>query len=123
MTTSLESGRRSISTGDRFRPKATIVDLLDRVLDKGLVLNADLIISVGGVPLLGVNLRAVVAGMETMLEYGLMKDWDAQIRSQARKSLKMEGTDGCAGEFAESQNHAGDKGTQGGSLENTTENH
>jgi len=31
---------------------ATLVDLLDRVLDKGLVLNADLIIHVAGIPLL-----------------------------------------------------------------------
>jgi len=60
---------------------ATLVDLLDRVLDKGLVINADLIISLAGVPLIGVNLRAALAGMETMLEYGLMKDWDARTRA------------------------------------------
>ena len=61
--------------------RATLVDLLDRVLDKGLVINADLIISLAGVPLIGVNLRAALAGMETMLEYGLMKEWDARIRT------------------------------------------
>ena len=60
---------------------ATLVDLLDRVLDKGLVINADLIISLAGVPLIGVNLRAALAGMETMLEYGLMKEWDAHTRA------------------------------------------
>ncbi len=47
---------------------ATLVDLLDRVLEKGLVLNADLIISLAGVPLLGVNLKACLAGIDTMLE-------------------------------------------------------
>lgn len=60
---------------------ATLVDLLDRVLDKGLVINADIIISLAGVPLIGVNLRAALAGMETMLEYGMMKDWDERTRS------------------------------------------
>jgi len=60
---------------------ATLVDLLDRVLDKGLVINADIIISLAGVPLIGVNLRAALAGMETMLEYGLMKEWDARARA------------------------------------------
>jgi len=60
---------------------ATLVDLLDRVLDKGLVINADLIISLAGVPLIGVNLRAALAGMETMLQYGLMKEWDEHIRA------------------------------------------
>jgi len=57
-----------------------LVDLLDRVLDKGLVLQADLIISLAGVPLIGVCLRAALASMETMLRYGLMTDWDEKSR-------------------------------------------
>lgn len=60
---------------------ATLVDLLDRVLDKGLIIHADLIISVAGVPLLGVNLRAALAGMETMLKYGMMQGWDERTRA------------------------------------------
>jgi hypothetical protein len=63
--------------------QATLVDLLDRVLDKGLVLNADLIIHVAGVPLLGVNLKACLAGMETMLKYGIWRDWDEAQRAVA----------------------------------------
>ena len=59
---------------------SAIVDLLDRVLDKGLLISADVIISVAGVPLIGVNLRAALAGMETMVEYGMMKQWDECIR-------------------------------------------
>lgn len=55
--------------------RATVVDLLDRVLDKGLVINADVIISLAGVPLVAVNLRAAVASVETMLDYGLMRDF------------------------------------------------
>jgi len=54
--------------------RATLVDLLDRVLDKGLLINADVIISLAGVPLIAVNLRAAIASVETMLEYGLMKE-------------------------------------------------
>lgn len=65
----------------RSGPSA-IVDLLDRVLEKGIVINADIIISVAGIPLIGVNLRAAIAGMETMLNYGIMKEWDQGIRSQ-----------------------------------------
>ncbi len=64
-------------------PQATLVDLLDRVLDRGLVINADIIISLAGVPLIGINLRAVVAGMETMVKYGVMREWDDRLRSQA----------------------------------------
>lgn len=54
--------------------RAGIVDLLDRILDKGLILNADLIISLAGVPLIAVSLRAAIAGVETMQRYGMMKE-------------------------------------------------
>jgi len=67
---------------------ATLVDLLDRVLDKGLIINADLIVSVAGIPLLGVNLRAALAGMETMLKYGIMQAWDEQTRAWEREYRK-----------------------------------
>lgn len=60
---------------------ATLVDLLDRILDKGLMIYADVIVSVAGVPLIGVNLRAALAGMETMLKYGVMVDWDEKSRA------------------------------------------
>jgi len=54
--------------------RAGIVDLLDRVLEKGLVLDADLIISLAGVPLIAVSLRAAIAGVETMAKYGMMRE-------------------------------------------------
>ena len=37
------------------------------------------------IPLIGVNLRAAIAGMETMLEYGLLQQWDADTRAWARR--------------------------------------
>ena len=67
---------------------ATLVDLLDRILDKGLVINADIIISVSGIPLIGVNLRAALAGMETMLKYGVMQAWDEKSRAWEREHRK-----------------------------------
>jgi len=75
-----------------WKSRATLVDLLDRVFDKGVVINADLIISVAGVPLIGVNLRAALAGMETMLKYGMMQDIDAKTRmweAQYRKNKEV----------------------------------
>mgnify|MGYP001560059659 CR=1 FL=1 len=66
----------------------TISDLLDRVLDKGLIINADIIITLSGIPLMAVSLSAAIAGMETMLEYGLMTDWDVNTRVRDRKLAK-----------------------------------
>lgn len=63
--------------------RVTLVDLLDRVLDKGLVVQADVIISVAGIPLIAVNLRATIAGMQTMLEHGCLTAWDQALREEA----------------------------------------
>lgn len=60
-----------------------LVDLIDRILVKGVILQADLVISVSGVPLIGVNLKAAIAGMTTMLDYGMMEAWDEEIRRYA----------------------------------------
>lgn len=73
-----------------WKSRATLVDLLDRVFDKGVVIQADLIISVAGIPLIGVNLRAALAGMETMLKYGLLQDMDAKTRMWEAQHRKNE---------------------------------
>jgi hypothetical protein len=66
----------------------TLVDLLDRVLDKGIIIYADLIVSLAGIPLIGVNLRAAIAGMETMLKYGMMTEWDDRVRTWERQRIE-----------------------------------
>jgi hypothetical protein len=45
-----------------------------------MVNNADLIITVAGIPMIGENLRAILASMETMLDYGMMEDCDKATR-------------------------------------------
>jgi len=67
-----------------------LVDLVDRILVKGVILRADLIISVSGVPLIGVNLKAAIAGMTTMLDYGMMEAWDEKIRRYALENSEEE---------------------------------
>lgn len=64
-----------------IKNKSSIVDLLDRILDKGVIINADILIHVAGIPLIAVSLRAAIAGIETMLEYGMMEAWDESIRN------------------------------------------
>ena len=68
---------------------ATLVDLLDRILDKGLILDADLIIHVAGIPLIGIKLKAAIAGIETMLKFGIWEDWDAAQRAVATEEQRL----------------------------------
>ena len=50
---------------------STLADVIDRVLDKGLVINADICVSVAGVEFLGIKIRAALASFETAARYGL----------------------------------------------------
>lgn len=68
-----------------------IVDLLDVILRDGAVIEADVIISVADIPLVGLKLRAALAGMATMTEYGIFEEWDRQQRRRALDSERMSG--------------------------------
>src|SRR5690625_7649708 len=76
----------SVPMDPHRNPDVTLSDLITVLLDKGTYLNIDLIISVADIPLIGVNLRATIAGMETMLEYGMKGDWDEKTRDWVRKN-------------------------------------
>ena len=67
-----------------------IVELIDRTLNKGVILNADLIITVADVPLLAANLKLALASVETMLKYGVMNDWltDVSLDKEENKPIE-----------------------------------
>lgn len=48
---------------------SSMSDVLDRVLDKGIVIDAEVNFEVAGLILVGVEARVVVASIETYLEY------------------------------------------------------
>lgn len=62
-------------TGKGMEPRreseGTLIHVVETLLDKGLVLNADIMVSVAGVELLGIRLRAALASFETAARYGL----------------------------------------------------
>lgn len=53
------------------RDQGDLAEMLDTVLDKGVVVNADVAVAVGDTELLGIRLRAAIASFETAAEYGL----------------------------------------------------
>ncbi len=63
-----EEGRVVRSSTDRG---GSLADVIDIVLDRGLVINADITVSVAGVELLGIKIRAALASFETAARYGL----------------------------------------------------
>jgi hypothetical protein len=53
------------------RGSSDLAEMVELLLDKGVVINADIVVSVGDTELLGVRLRAAVASFETAAQYGL----------------------------------------------------
>jgi hypothetical protein len=54
-------------------PSTTLVDILDRVLDKGLVVAGDIKVSLANVELLTIQVRLLVCSIDKAQEIGL--DW------------------------------------------------
>lgn len=59
-----------------------IVELLDVLLREGAVIQADVVVTVADIPLIGISLRAAIAGMTTMTEHGLFNEWDTTHRER-----------------------------------------
>lgn len=59
--------------------RESIADVVDRILDKGIVVNADIAISLAGTELLGIRIRAALASFETAARYGLAFPSDTKI--------------------------------------------
>ncbi|WP_338017986.1 gas vesicle protein [Streptomyces taklimakanensis] len=76
----------------------TLDDLVEVLLNKGAVLHLDLIVAVADIPLIGVSLRAAIAGMETMLEYGMMRRWDEDTRAWVERSTARRDLEPAPGE-------------------------
>ncbi|MFQ5894800.1 MAG: gas vesicle structural protein GvpA [Nitrospinota bacterium] len=48
---------------------STLAEVIDRILDKGIVIDAWVMVSLVGIDLLGIEARVVIAGVETFLKY------------------------------------------------------
>jgi hypothetical protein len=73
---------------------ASLADILERVLDKGIVIAGDIQINLLDIELLTIKLRLLVASVDRAREMGI--DWwetDASLSSKARKSLEDENRD------------------------------
>jgi hypothetical protein len=68
----------------RTAPEASLTEVLDRVLDRGIVIDAWLRVSVAGIALIDVDARVVVASIRTYL---LHTDGLAQASLAARPSM------------------------------------
>lgn len=64
-----------LARGGAMQPQrdreGTLTHVIETLLDRGLVINADITVAVGGVELLGIRIRAALASFDTAARYGL----------------------------------------------------
>lgn len=65
-----------------------LIDVLDVVLDKGVALKGDLILSIAGIDLVYLDLRVLIASVETLIETD--KETAAQLSSKQLDREKEE---------------------------------
>ncbi|MCK4340970.1 MAG: gas vesicle protein [Phycisphaerae bacterium] len=75
-------GAQAPSTG-------TLADVIDRILDKGLVIDADITISIVDVELLNIKIRAVLCSLETAARYGLELPSGTNMETEAWKEAQI----------------------------------
>jgi len=69
-----------------MQPQGSLVDVLDRVLDKGLVIAGDIAVNLLDIELLTIKVRLVIASVDKAKEMGI--DWwqrDPQLTSSAAR--------------------------------------
>jgi Gas vesicle protein len=73
------------------QPVSTLADLLERVLDKGIVIAGDITLCLGEIELLQIKIRLMIASVDKAREMGI--DWwqhDPALSSGARKGEKRD---------------------------------
>ena len=70
-----------------------LFDLLDRILDKGVVINGDITVAFAGVDLLSLKVNLVIASLETAKRYGVELPWEkwAREKQELEKKEKKNG--------------------------------
>ena len=71
---------------ERAAGGTSLIDVLDRVLDKGIVIDAWVRVSLVGIDLITVEARIVVASIETYLKYSEAVGQSASVSRPALES-------------------------------------
>ena len=68
----------------------SLIDVLDRVLDKGIVIDAWVRISLVGIDLITIEARVVVASIDTYLKYAEAVGEPVETESRRRVAVEVE---------------------------------
>jgi hypothetical protein len=69
-------------------PAGNLLELLDRILDKGVVIIGDIRVSVADIELLKIQIRLLVASVDKAKEMGVDFSWAQRIESKDKQTIK-----------------------------------
>lgn len=70
------------------RPATNLLELLDRILDKGVVIIGDIRISVADIELLKIQIRLLIASVDKAKEMGIDFSWAQRIEGSEQEKVK-----------------------------------
>ncbi|MFD0142741.1 MULTISPECIES: gas vesicle protein [unclassified Streptomyces] len=100
----LPASPHAASPSSRQGSSANLADILERVLDKGIVIAGDIQINLLDIELLTIKLRLLVASVDKAKEMGI--DWwenDPSLSSRARPPRQVDSGDGRGGDSSGSR--------------------
>jgi hypothetical protein len=95
---------------ERTPSGSSLIDVLDRVLDKGIVIDAWVRVSLVGIDLVTVEARIVVASIDTYLKYSEAVGIRAPLRGPRERGAGTAEIDALQRENAELRRQLGQRG-------------
>jgi hypothetical protein len=79
--------------------RQNVLDILDRILDKGIVINGEITVSLLKTEILSLRINLVIASIETAKRYGIELPWEKwqgnskrlEVKEQNNKNKKQTG--------------------------------
>jgi gas vesicle protein GvpA/GvpJ/GvpM family len=100
-----------MSSGPSRSADFTLLDTIERILDKGLVINGDISIDVAGAELLSLRINLVIASLETAKRYGIQLPWEnwnnQEIKNQPIENRNDSNIGGIFEEHSQDYNPSG----------------
>ena len=70
------------------RPATNLLELLERILDKGIVIIGDIRLSVAEIELLKIQIRLLISSVDKAKEMGINYSWAQQIENDLTNKIK-----------------------------------
>ena len=88
MLISRQQQRSEESSPSSIVQRQSVLDVLDRILDKGIVINGEITVSLLKTEILSLRINLVIASIETAKRYGIELPWEKWQDSSKKLQVK-----------------------------------